>query len=116
VQGRYAHTQFLFTSSVFFCLSYHQGVSLHHVRIYDFYPDGHYIHWSPDTSAPEDFSGVEYGNYSYNSASGELTVTVAMDLNGDAGLSEVTGTATLFGISVDADTITNGETEFARVK
>jgi hypothetical protein len=81
-----------------------------------FYPGGYYIHWSSDTPAPEDFSGAEYGIWAYNAVTGNLTINVTVDENGDAGLSEGIGTSVIPGVSVNADTITLGNAQFVRVK
>lgn len=58
-----------------------------------FFDDGTYVHLEVDEEAPVDnaeneTSGMEWGNYTLNSATGALTVTQIFDNNGTTGLSD----------------------------
>jgi len=59
-----------------------------------FYSNGYYIHIDAGTDAPQT-DGAEYGTYSWDSATGQLTLTIIKDENGDHGI-------------VDWDQITTG--------
>jgi len=56
-----------------------------------FFADGTYLHLEVDEEAPIDqgggVSGIEWGSYSQNSATGQLTATQVIDQNGDSGFS-----------------------------
>lgn len=58
-----------------------------------FLEDGSYIHLEVDENMPFDtpnneISGMEWGNYTLNNRTGELTVSQRFDNNGDTGLSD----------------------------
>jgi hypothetical protein len=59
------------------------------------------------SEAPHGFDGFERGTYTWNDATGALTVTTIQDLNGDTGLSNLNGmSGVTFVVSGDAATIT----------
>lgn len=74
-----------------------------------FFDDGTYLHLEVDEEAPFDEeneeSGMEWGSYSRNPISGQLTVTQTFDNNGDTGLTDFVGKGTLFA-QVDGDSLT----------
>ncbi|KZZ02237.1 hypothetical protein A3744_27635, partial [Oleiphilus sp. HI0073] len=75
-----------------------------------FFADGTYVHLEVDEEAPIDVSGepsgMEWGTYTRNNSTGELTVTQTFDGNGDTGLTDaVNGLTTLFA-QVSGDVLT----------
>jgi hypothetical protein len=62
-----------------------------------FFDDGTYAHLEVDTDDSEEISGMEWGTYSKDSGTGQLTVTQTFDGNGDTGLTDAAnGLTTLF--------------------
>lgn len=74
-----------------------------------FFADGTYVHMEIDEQAPieasGETSGMEWGTYSRNSETGQLTVTQTFDGNGDTGLTDYVGQTTLFA-QASGDTLT----------
>jgi len=71
-----------------------------------FFADGSYLHLEVDEQAPIDqgggVSGMEWGTYSQNSATGQLTVSQVVDQNGDSGFSFYTdGNINIFAETLD---------------
>ncbi len=74
-----------------------------------FLANGYYfqIQNAQASEAPHGFDGFERGTYTWNSATGALTVTTVQDLNGDTGFSDLNGASGLtFTVSGDAATLT----------
>ena len=75
-----------------------------------FFNDGTYVHLEVDEVAPLDAegetSGMEWGTYSRNSETGELTVTQTFDANGDTGLTDATSGLTTLFAQVSGDVLT----------
>jgi hypothetical protein len=73
-----------------------------------FFANGYFfqIQNAKASEAPHGFDGFERGTYSWNQATGAFTVTVLQDLNGDTGLSNISGLPGItLGISGDTATI-----------
>lgn len=74
-----------------------------------FFADGTYVHLEVDEQAPfdsGDVSGMEWGTYSRDSETGELTIAHTFDANGARGLTDsVNGQATFFA-QVSGDVLT----------
>ena len=73
-----------------------------------FLANGYYfqIQNAQASEAPHGFDGFERGTYTWNPATGALTVTTVQDLNGDTGLSAVNGVSGTFTVSGDSAAIT----------
>ena len=56
--------------------------------LFNFLDDGSYIHFEVDDDDPEETSGLEWGDYTHDPASGVLTVSGRFDENGSTGLSD----------------------------
>lgn len=71
-----------------------------------FFDDGTYIHAEVDFDDTDEMSGMEWGTYSQDSETGEMTVTQTFDNNGDTGLTDnAEGLSNLF-IEVSGDDLT----------
>ena len=74
-----------------------------------FFADGTYVHMEVDEVAPFDAvgeqSGMEWGTYTRNNTTGELTVTQTFDGNGTTGLTDYVGQTNLFA-QVSGDVLT----------
>jgi len=57
------------------------------------------------SEAPHGFDGFERGTYTWNPATGAFAVTVVQDLNGDTGLSNLSGLSGIT-VSISGDTLT----------
>jgi hypothetical protein len=74
-----------------------------------FYGNGTYVHWETDNDPADsrDASGVEYGTYSFDPATGTLEATsISKDENGWSGLSDTLSGACSFSAVVAGDTMT----------
>ena len=75
-----------------------------------FFADGTYVHMEIDEDAPIDepgeISGMEWGTYTRDSETGELTVTQTFDNNGDTGLTDATNGLTTLFAQVSGDVLT----------
>jgi len=75
-----------------------------------FFADGTYVHLEIDEEAPIDeageTSGMEWGTYTRDSDTGQLTVTQTFDANGDTGLTDATLGLTDIFAQVSGDTLT----------
>ena len=74
-----------------------------------FFPNGFYIQIqnAKASEAPHGVDGFERGTYSWNAQSGALTINTIQDLNGDTGLSNISGVPGItFVVSGDTATIT----------
>ena len=81
-----------------------------------FYPNGHYIHWQSDKrdESGDMGGGVEYGSYTYDPATGYVTIHPIVDENGTIGLADY-GEDSAGYVQVDEDTLRFGENVFQRV-
>ncbi|WP_197466590.1 hypothetical protein, partial [Oleiphilus sp. HI0080] len=75
-----------------------------------FFADGTYVHLEVDEEAPIDVSGepsgMEWGTYTRNNSTGELTVTQIFDGNGDTGLTDAANGLTTLFAQVSGDVLT----------
>ncbi len=74
-----------------------------------FFANGTYVHIEVDEElpidAPGEISGMEWGTYSRNSTTGQLTITQIFDGNGGTGLNDFVGQTNLFA-KVSGDVLT----------
>ena len=71
-----------------------------------FFDDGTYVHLEVDADDSEEISGMEWGTYSRNSGTGQLTVTQTFDDNGDTGLTDAANGQTTLFAQVSGDVLT----------
>lgn len=75
-----------------------------------FFADGTYVHLEVDEVAPTDTgfepSGMEWGTYTRDNATGQLTVTQTFDGNGDTGLTDAANGLTTLFAQVSGDVLT----------
>ncbi|WP_207063330.1 hypothetical protein [Motiliproteus sp. SC1-56] len=75
-----------------------------------FFADGTYVHLEVDEDDPIDvpgeMSGMEWGTYSRDSETGQVTVSVTFDDNGDTGISGFEGSDALLLTQVSGDLLT----------
>ena len=71
-----------------------------------FFDDGTYAHLEVDTDDSEEISGMEWGTYSKDSGTGQLTVTQTFDGNGDTGLTDAANGLTTLFAQVSGDVLT----------
>lgn len=77
-----------------------------------FYDDGTYVHAEVDFSDQDEKSGMEWGEYSIDSASNKVSVDITFDANGDTGLTDFTLDPTLgLFLSVSDDVLSLGVDE-----
>lgn len=74
--------------------------------LFNFLNDGRYTHAEVDADDPEEDDGMEYGTYSRDQETGELTVTQTFDQNDTTGLTDfANGQGNVFA-NVDGDVLT----------
>ena len=74
--------------------------------LFNFLDDGSYIHFEVDDDDPEETSGLEWGDYTHDPASGVLTVSGRFDENGSTGLSDAYDPPPNLFLSANVDVLT----------
>ena len=74
--------------------------------LFHFMSDNTYIHAEYDDNPGNEINGMEWGTWSRNNSTGELTVTQTFDENGDTGLTDFANTSARVFASVNGDVLT----------